>query len=115
MSTYPQFATPHSAIARQPARAPKHAKPRRRMRPAARAAIRSVGLVLLTGVAIIAVVGGPGGSASADDAGTTPRAPAVVEERPRATAFVGSAAAGFLGLHAIVDGAGPGWFAPATD
>lgn len=101
MSTYPQFATPHSAIARQPARAPKHAKPRRRMRPAARAAIRSVGLVLLTGVAIIAVVGGPGASASADEGGTVPSTAAVIEDRPRATPAgpAGAEVAGLLVPH----------------
>lgn len=110
MPTYPQHATPFPALPQQPARRARHAKPRRRMRPAARAAIRSVGVVLLTGMAIMAVVGGPGGSAAADATGTAPRTAVVDDERPRPTPLVESFAPGLADLLAMFDDVG--WLAP---
>lgn len=113
MSIHRQYATPSSAIMTSvpvaPSRA-RHAKPRQRLTPVMRTVIRSAGLLILGGVAIVAAVGGPSGSASAEDPAATPT---VVQERPRALPLVGPSAAGIVELLANV-GAGPGWRAPES-
>lgn len=90
--------------------APKHAR-RRRIRPAARVALRSVAIVVLAGVAIMAVVGGPGGSASADDEGTRSRV--VQQDDARALPMVGPATTGIVELLSTLD-TGPAWDEGAT-
>lgn len=90
--------------------APKHAR-RRRVRPAARTALRSVGIVVLAGIAIMAVVGGPGGSASADDTGT--RSQVVHQDHARALPMVGPSNAGIVELLSTLD-TGPAWDEGAT-